>query len=718
MSDRISTSASSIVGATTTMVMVSPWIVVAVGSMIGSLTMMLFLERKKKKGDGKAKSNCSQKQQDCSDSYLIGKRNRIPSLILLLRHGESELNADNTLWRTKPDNLISLTSHGIEESEIAGQRIERIFQSFDEHDDTAAGQSTNNPLNEDLEDESKLSQHSQYNSQEQTKIRRVHIHVSPYERTLQTAKASRPYFEHRVVRTSPESRIREQEFGNFLSMEDSITYRKEQQQVGRFWYRFPTGESGADVYDRIKSWWYESVLKVNERIGYDKVDALVVVTHSLSMRFVLMQLYNWSPMTFHSVWSAQSCDLYVLRKDLSKPGESPYVLDNVLGDMPKSSVKILVQQHQTKENNSKSSTTTSKVYRLDDYLSIPPPRTMQLDIIKQRLIEQYPDEIHNVDDIESISFQPFHCGEDIEEDIDPGSIIHATNKIDKDNDIRNEKSSTPVVRNALDDVDTLIHHDVIKQGQLEGKAAGEIEGYEQGRILGQTKGIDYGLEIGFALGLVEAVKEEQDRNKKHSIKAIIKSKDKASSETDNNYSDRIIRSISELEKAIDKFPPIKDSISSNKLNQQSTYDSPDHDIKNDDDIKDASERFNSFSSTTNVPVDVQKAIQRIRARSRVLLSKLGLPHHTIQNVMGELHPQQNKEINGQQTQMVHNVTPQMKTDINNQKANSDHEHDEDDEGSQFFLTRKMGLAEHREQFHQPIEQSFRWPTTNTNLNNN
>ncbi len=23
-------------------------------------------------------------------------------------------------------------------------------------------------------------------------------------------------------------------------------------KVGRFWYRFPTGESGADVYDRIK----------------------------------------------------------------------------------------------------------------------------------------------------------------------------------------------------------------------------------------------------------------------------------------------------------------------------------------------------------------------------------------------------------------------------------------------------------------------------------
>ena len=31
--------------------------------------------------------------------------------------------------------------------------------------------------------------------------------------------------------------------------------RSEQLDVGRFWYRFPTGESGADVFDRTKQWW-------------------------------------------------------------------------------------------------------------------------------------------------------------------------------------------------------------------------------------------------------------------------------------------------------------------------------------------------------------------------------------------------------------------------------------------------------------------------------
>ena len=92
--------------------------------------------------------------------------------------------------------------------------------------------------------------------------------------------------------------------GNVQEGETFSQYRDEQRRVGRFWYRFPTGESGADVLDRVKSWWYESVLTVNTRPGFLPIDAMVVVTHGLTMRFILMQLFGWSPTTFHSVWNA------------------------------------------------------------------------------------------------------------------------------------------------------------------------------------------------------------------------------------------------------------------------------------------------------------------------------------------------------------------------------------------------------------------------------
>ena len=121
---------------------------------------------------------------------------------------------------------------------------------------------------------------------------------------------------------------RQHEFGN-LQGEDMNDFRQEQKRTGCFWYRFPQGESGTNVDDRATSLWNDHVSTVNERYGFHRVDALIVVTHGLTMRFVLMQLFHWSPITFHSVWNANNCDCYVLQKDLKKNGLSPYILDNI-----------------------------------------------------------------------------------------------------------------------------------------------------------------------------------------------------------------------------------------------------------------------------------------------------------------------------------------------------------------------------------------------------
>jgi hypothetical protein len=127
------------------------------------------------------------------------------------------------------------------------------------------------------------------------------------------------------------------------------------------------------------------VLTVNDRAGYENVDAMVVVTHGLTMRYVLMQLYGGSPTTFHSVWNAENCSMYVLRKSLYKPGLSPYVLDPALGDMPKSSIDVQVEFD--------CDPPVVRAFTLWDYLSIPTPRTRQCDAIWQRLQEQYPTEL-------------------------------------------------------------------------------------------------------------------------------------------------------------------------------------------------------------------------------------------------------------------------------------------------------------------------------------
>lgn len=340
----------------------------AVGAATGALVTLAIVnsnsrnQRNETRGGEKC---CKHVNDDLQEANH--RRARLPSIIIMVRHGESEGNADHTLYRTKPDNLVGLTETGKEQGQVAGKRVESVFQTYEK---TGC-----------------------------CKIERVHLIVSPFERTLQTASTMRSFFEHRIVRTDIQPRIREQEFGN-LQDEDFVLLRNEQKRVGRFWYRFPTGESGADVYDRVKSWWFDAVLNVNERVGYDPVDALVVVTHGLTMRFVLMQLYNWSPTTFHSVWNAGNCDLYVLAKDLKKPGMSPYVLDNIRGDQMKSSINLMVEF--------KSKAGSKQIYKLQDYLSIPPPRTTRLELIKKKLAEQHPD--IDAGDIESIAFMPFIDG--------------------------------------------------------------------------------------------------------------------------------------------------------------------------------------------------------------------------------------------------------------------------------------------------------------------
>lgn len=161
-------------------------------------------------------------------SYEERKRQRLPDVVILVRHGESEGNIDKTLWWKLPDNEIRLTETGRHQANLVGKRIEKVFRNCEE----------------------------KYNMN----MSRIHIHVSPFERTLETARLARQSFEHRVVRQNVCPRLREQEFGNMQSA-DFESYRQEQTRVGRFWYRFPTGESGTDGKSDLDTMSYLCVLE-------------------------------------------------------------------------------------------------------------------------------------------------------------------------------------------------------------------------------------------------------------------------------------------------------------------------------------------------------------------------------------------------------------------------------------------------------------------------
>ena len=148
----------------------------------------------------------------------------LPKRIILVRHGESAGNLDGTAYTTTPDHQIPLTPQGLVQAKQAGERIRQIVSG----------------LSRDW---------------------KVYFYVSPYERTRSTlSEIGRSFSKKRVIGVREECRIREQDFGNFQVEERMKVVKETRLRFGRFFYRFPEGESAADVYDRVSSKCFSLVL--------------------------------------------------------------------------------------------------------------------------------------------------------------------------------------------------------------------------------------------------------------------------------------------------------------------------------------------------------------------------------------------------------------------------------------------------------------------------
>ncbi|KAG5061514.1 hypothetical protein AAZX31_01G206400 [Glycine max] len=207
-----------------------------------------------------------------------------PRRIILVRHGESEGNVDESVYTRIPDPKISLTEKGKVQAEECGKRIKQMIEN--DHD-----------------------QHWQ-----------VYFYVSPYRRTLQTLQhLARPFQRSRIAGFREEPRIREQDFGNFQNREKMRVEKALRQRYGRFFYRFPDGESAADVYDRITG--FRETLRTDINIGRyqppgeKKTDMnLVIVSHGLTLRVFLMRWYKWTVQQFESLNNMGNGNMLVMEK--------------------------------------------------------------------------------------------------------------------------------------------------------------------------------------------------------------------------------------------------------------------------------------------------------------------------------------------------------------------------------------------------------------------
>ena len=91
--------------------------------------------------------------------------------------------------------------------------------------------------------------------------------------------------------------------------------------VGRFYYRRPNAESSADVFDRVSAFWDTLLGEGPTSLLMDrpdKYDTALLVTHGLTIRLLLMAVFQWSVWTFESVYNLGNCEHITLVKSMDK----------------------------------------------------------------------------------------------------------------------------------------------------------------------------------------------------------------------------------------------------------------------------------------------------------------------------------------------------------------------------------------------------------------
>lgn len=192
-----------------------------------------------------------------------------PHRIILVRHGECHANTDESKFATEPDYTIELTENGIRQAYEAGLKLKELVE------------------NETL-----------------------YFYVSPFWRTRSTFENIVRSFPRSQFEYSEEPRLREQEWGYLRTYAELKQLKKERKEYGIFYYRFPGGEAGTDVYDRINDL-LGSLHRDFQRKDYPR--NCILVTHSLAIRLFIMRWFHLTVEEFEQMLSPKNGQLVVLQ---------------------------------------------------------------------------------------------------------------------------------------------------------------------------------------------------------------------------------------------------------------------------------------------------------------------------------------------------------------------------------------------------------------------
>ena len=192
----------------------------------------------------------------------------IPKRIILVRHGESEANVDPTVYARVPDWQIALTEKGIAQAREVGRKIVGLIG------DGAFG-----------------------------------VFSSPYVRTEQTKNAMLEEIGREPVFDYQDPTLREQEYGNMPPTDENEANRAFRKKFGYFFYRFPNGESCADVYDRM-ALFLDTLYRRFDRPNCP--ENIIIVSHGTAIKCFLARWYHWSIECFESIGQLPNCHVAIM----------------------------------------------------------------------------------------------------------------------------------------------------------------------------------------------------------------------------------------------------------------------------------------------------------------------------------------------------------------------------------------------------------------------
>lgn len=193
--------------------------------------------------------------------------------IILIRNGESLANADVGEYYRTPDWKIPLSPNGIAQSRAIGSKLVSIIGE-------------GSP---------------------------AYTYFSPYLRSKHTAlhAVDECRSKVKIIGIREDARLRDGDIGHFESEEHVMRCIKEREAYGKFFYRFPNGESGADVSDRVTSF-LDAFQR--EKYTFPMDTNVVIVSHGQWIRHFLARWYHLNISTFEQLRSPPLGSLTVMTR--------------------------------------------------------------------------------------------------------------------------------------------------------------------------------------------------------------------------------------------------------------------------------------------------------------------------------------------------------------------------------------------------------------------